>query len=186
MEEEEKEQEEEKEEEGVDAGGEGLDEAEPMLRVSLTEQVLQLVLAVVRAHFKAVGASQGLQSLTKVVPSWAPCFAEAPAAEVMCFVKGLLGPPTYAGAEVARLLGAQMLGAVGQHVLSSDVACSLPLLLDVCNAMRPEVGGWGQASLLRGAVGCLGVFSSTGGEGGRGGQRTGWGPTDCPEPPWPP
>ena len=71
--------------------------------------------------------------------------------------RSLLRPP--GGAPVARLLGPRLLGALGRPLLppaaadgaedghqalagdlSGSAVASLPLLLDVCAAVRPEVG----------------------------------------------
>lgn len=87
-----------------------------------------------------VGASTGLSAVARHAAVWSAAFVRPASEQVLQFVRSLLSPPC--GPPVARLFGAQMLGAVGRAVLEEPQGrgpLALPLLVDVCEALRPEV-----------------------------------------------
>ncbi|KAL4434124.1 hypothetical protein ABPG75_000565 [Micractinium tetrahymenae] len=107
------------------------------LRPSLPAQVLRLLLALVAAHAKVAGASEGPAAIGKVAASWAPVFVRAPALELLAFTRALLSPPC--GYPLARHFGQQLLGAVGRCLLAGELTeLCWPLLVDACATLRPD------------------------------------------------
>ncbi|KAK9818396.1 hypothetical protein WJX72_012002 [[Myrmecia] bisecta] len=111
-------------------------------RVEDYQPLLELAgrLAIVYGHSKDVGASEGFSALSRVAPTWSLAFSAPPPAERLPFIRALITPPG-GGLPVARLFGPQMLAGVGQVVLGSkgaqELEAALPLLLDICAALRP-------------------------------------------------
>ena len=83
---------------------------------SLTGQALRLLCALAYSHTKAAGASEGPAAIARAAPVWSGVFSKASRREALPFVRALISPPS--GAELARLFGPQMLGAVGRCLLA--------------------------------------------------------------------
>lgn len=87
-------------------------------RPSLSAQVLRFLLALVAAHAKVAGASEGPAAIGKVAAAWAPAFVRAPARELLALARTLISPPC--GYPVARHFGQQLLGALGRCLLAGE------------------------------------------------------------------
>jgi U3 small nucleolar RNA-associated protein 20 len=116
---------------------------------SITQAVLQLLLAVSHAHMKAVGASSGLGAVSAMAVKWAPVFDLTPVDQLLPFVRGLLLPP--GGAALAQMFSTQICGSLGRVLLaqhSSDgqpdpqqqelTSQTLGLLVDCCQQLQPD------------------------------------------------
>lgn len=91
----------------------------------------------------------GLQALNRAALTWAPLFAHSPITEVLPCISALITPPL-GGSAVAQLFGPHFLAAVGRAILSQDqslVDLGMPLLVDLCNALRPQGSSVQHASL---------------------------------------
>ena len=94
-------------------------------------------------------SGQGLQALNRAALTWAPLFAYAPVAEVLPCISTLITAPS-GGPDVAHLFGPHFLAAVGRAILSQDqclIGLGMPLLVDLCNALRPQGASPQHASL---------------------------------------
>ncbi|BDA46529.1 probable small subunit processome component 20 homolog at N-terminal half [Coccomyxa sp. Obi] len=130
---------------GADAAPSHLDESlgsQPGGAASLPGSALRLVAAVVAGHGKDVGASAGLTAISRAAPGWAPLLGHAPIDGVLQFVREMLHGAG-AGPAAAAALGPLLLGALGRGVMAGNAtqrARALPLLVDACDALRPEFG----------------------------------------------
>lgn len=92
---------------------------------------------------------QDLQALTRAAPSWAAAFAHAPIQEVLPCIARLIKPPLGSQA-VAQLFAPHLLAALGRAILSEDkslINVGMPLLVELCSALRPQGGSVQQAHL---------------------------------------
>ncbi len=118
---------------------------------SLSGATARLLLAVGHGHMKAVGASIGLGAIIRSATAWMGIFATASDEELLPFIRGLLQPP--GGVELAEIFAAQALGALGRMVMLSSSSGgssseALSLLLDYCEALRPEAAAGSGLPLL--------------------------------------
>ena len=105
--------------------------------LSMSGQILRLLKALVYAHCKAVGASEGITAIRKAAPFWLGIFSRAPRTQILEFVRSLITPPS--GPEMARLFGPHLLSAVGNALLEDPRGDEVwPLLIDLCEYLSSE------------------------------------------------
>ena len=127
------------------------------LRHSLSEQLFRLLVALVRAHCKQVGASEGPVAIESIASKWSCTFKHpAPPALTLEFCRAMLRPPC--GYDIAKTFGSQILGAIGRQLLGNATDNNRsgndriwPLLMDACQILSAGDGG---IPLLLTAVGC--------------------------------
>ncbi len=86
------------------------------------------------------GASTGLTALYKDAQTWSPLFLLTPIREVLPCTCSLIRPPV-GGPAVAEIFGPQLMAAVGRAILSGAALLEelgMPLLVELCMALRPE------------------------------------------------
>lgn len=87
-----------------------------------------------------VGASNGLAVLQKEAQTWSTIFRLSPIRDVLPCICSLIRPPV-GGPDVAEIFGPQLMAALGRAILSGDALLEeqgLPLLVELCMALRPE------------------------------------------------
>ena len=91
---------------------------------------------------QVVGASEGLSSLHQEAAHWSGLLSLSPLSEVLPAIHALI-TAQHGGPEVAQMFGPQLMAAVGRAVLSGDAVQQqqgLPLLVELCMALKPEGG----------------------------------------------
>lgn len=104
------------------------------LNLTFSGQVLRLIKALIYAHCKTVGASEGISAIKRVAPLWIGAIARAPQNEAFDFVRSIITPPS--GPEIARLFGPYLISRIGKALLeNSEEELCWPLLVDLCSCL---------------------------------------------------